>query len=145
MSTKPEVTVNDDRSVVFNSGQRLVSVHPAGTCLGEACPIHNPSDHELRGYPLFFNGRHMVRVVGRELFVDPDDFYFRTEKQAILRNSATCLVCGDMIVSKARHHMATCSCGNASVDGGAFYLRRGGNPETVMDTSIVVYKEPDES
>ena len=42
----------------------------------------------------------------------------------IARNSAKCLVCGDVIESKHRHDFVTCSCGNLSVDGGKDYLRR---------------------
>lgn len=39
-------------------------------------------------------------------------------------NRAKCLKCGDIIESKSVHDFQTCSCGNLSVDGGHFYLRR---------------------
>lgn len=43
----------------------------------------------------------------------------------IFSNSATCLICGETIRSKNRHHHVTCKCGNLFVDGGSWYLRRG--------------------
>lgn len=52
----------------------------------------------------------------------------------IFENKAKCLVCRDIIMSENRHHMKTCKCGNLSVDGGSWYLKRGFN----MDES---YKE----
>lgn len=30
-------------------GQTLVGVHERGTCVGNACPIHNVSNHPLKG------------------------------------------------------------------------------------------------
>ena len=39
-------------------------------------------------------------------------------------NKAKCLACGDIIESKHNHDFVTCSCGNISVDGGLYYLRR---------------------
>ena len=39
-------------------------------------------------------------------------------------NAAKCLICGDLVVSKDRHDLNICSCGNISVDGGFDYLRR---------------------
>ena len=45
-------------------------------------------------------------------------------KRRIKRNRAKCLLCGDIIESQSRHDFVTCSCGNLSVDGGEWYLRR---------------------
>ena len=42
----------------------------------------------------------------------------------IYSNSAVCLKCGEVIRSKNRHDFVTCSCGNVSVDGGSWYVRR---------------------
>lgn len=42
----------------------------------------------------------------------------------IQRNAARCLFCGDVIESRWRHEMVTCSCGALSVDGGHAYFRR---------------------
>ena len=47
---------------------------------------------------------------------------------AILKNSAQCAVCGDILVSKHRHDFVSCSCGSIFIDGGTDYLRAGGNP-----------------
>lgn len=39
-------------------------------------------------------------------------------------NSAQCLNCMEVIRSKNRHDYVTCSCGNVSVDGGSWYIKR---------------------
>ena len=54
---------------------------------------------------------------------------------AILRNSARCRRCGDEIVSEHRHDFKWCSCRAIFVDGGTAYVRRGGHPEDIEDTS----------
>lgn len=63
--------------------------------------------------------------------------------EVIVRNSATCLACGDHIESKHRHQMTTCACGNIFVDGGTEYLRRGFAEGALFeDTSILAPEEP---
>jgi len=42
----------------------------------------------------------------------------------IYKNAVRCLSCGDIVESKNRHDIQTCSCGNISVDGGLDYLKR---------------------
>jgi hypothetical protein len=59
----------------------------------------------------------------------------------IVQNAATCLGCGDFIVSKHRHDFVTCTCGAVSVDGGQEYLRRVGDFGNAMDLS---WSLPDE-
>lgn len=45
----------------------------------------------------------------------------------IFLNSAQCLECGEILVSKNRHDFVKCSCDNqVHVDGGSWYLKRGG-------------------
>ena len=51
----------------------------------------------------------------------------------IIQNAATCLGCGDFIVSKHRHDFVTCTCGAISVDGGQEYLRRVGDFTNAID------------
>lgn len=48
-----------------------------------------------------------------------------TDKYIIIKNSAKCLKCGDVIESKHRHDYVSCKCGNLSVDGGKDYCKRG--------------------
>ena len=55
----------------------------------------------------------------------------------IIRNSARCRNCGDEIESKHRHDFVVCKCGAIFVDGGKDYIRRGGDPVDIEDTSIV--------
>ena len=59
----------------------------------------------------------------------------------IIQNAATCLGCGDFIVSKHRHDFVTCTCGAISVDGGQEYLRRVGDFTNAIDHSWAL---PDE-
>ena len=41
-------------------------------------------------------------------------------------NAVRCLKCNETIRSKNQHDFVTCSCGNISVDGGSWYLKRSG-------------------
>ena len=42
----------------------------------------------------------------------------------ITKNAVKCNLCGDIIESTHVHDYKRCSCGNVSVDGGLYYLRR---------------------
>ena len=53
----------------------------------------------------------------------------------IIQNAATCLSCGDFIVSKHRHDFVECTCGAIAVDGGQDYLRRIGDFTNATDHS----------
>jgi len=53
----------------------------------------------------------------------------------IVQNAATCLSCGDFIVSKHRHDFVECTCGAIAVDGGQDYLRRVGDFTNATDES----------
>ena len=56
----------------------------------------------------------------------------------IIRNSLLCLECNTEIESRHRHDYVSCPCGNAFVDGGKDYLRRGIKPDgKFKDTSII--------
>lgn len=41
-------------SFVVNSKQTLHNVHAAGTCWGPICTIHNPTDHHMREWTLYW-------------------------------------------------------------------------------------------
>ncbi len=112
--------------------------HGAGQCAGEKCPLHKPSNHEYRDYPMDWNSDWglMVRLVDDEQIVDPDDMNNRPGY--IKRNSARCLKCGTEVVSRHRHDYVTCPCGNVSCDGGNAYLRRSFKTDGWVDTSDVI-------
>ena len=66
--------------VPLYNGNKLVGVHPAGTCLGPNCAIHNPSDHPLNDAP--FEWWEEVRLLNRVCehgfrHPDPDDLRFK--------------------------------------------------------------------
>ncbi len=61
----------------------------------------------------------------------------------ILRNSARCRLCNTEIESKHVHDFCACACGAIFVDGGTYYLRRGGHKEYIEDTSIFVDDDGD--
>ena len=42
----------------------------------------------------------------------------------IILNSAKCLLCGDVLISRYQHYFVTCKCTTLSIDGGQTYLRR---------------------
>jgi hypothetical protein len=53
----------------------------------------------------------------------------------IVRNSARCLKCGVEVVSRHCHDFVSCDCKAMFVDGGKDYLRRGGEPSLIEETS----------
>ena len=118
-----------------HSEVKLESVHDAQLCHGEFCTIHYKSNHSKRWWAQAWQNGRMWRVDPSDdvHYLDPDSPGFdkaaeidgRTITETyIIRNSAQCLDCGDIIESLDRHHFATCSCGNLSVDGGQSYIRR---------------------
>lgn len=42
----------------------------------------------------------------------------------IILNSAKCLLCGDVLISRTQHHFVSCKCSNLSCDGGLVYTKR---------------------
>ncbi len=53
----------------------------------------------------------------------------------ILKNMAKCRKCGDLIESKSRTKIVRCSCGSIYVEGGKYYIKRGGNLEDIIELS----------
>lgn len=143
--------------VILSSGQTINNFHKGTNCFGDVCPVHSPSDHTMREWPLAFNGRHMVRIMPgvtvTELHgtvvagthsdkpvlvvIDPDDFIYNVEGTAIIRNSGICKKCGDHFFSSYRHDYASCKCGKSFTDGGFDYIRQSADVE---NTSIVYTK-----
>lgn len=127
--------------IILSSGQVITNFHPPGSCLGEHCPVHKPSDHPYKDEPLFFNGVHMVRRIGTDVVIDPDDYLFNRDGHAILKNSVKCLECGSTITSTSRHDFQQCHCENVFIDGGYTYLRMGAkDPSKVEVLSEEVHK-----
>lgn len=62
----------------------------------------------------------------------------------IIRNSVICLSCKEEIESKHVHDFKWCKCKTIAVDGGKYYLKRTGDLDKYMETSVVEYDE-DES
>ena len=54
----------------------------------------------------------------------------------IKSNKIQCKICGDIIESVNVHDFVTCSCGNCSVDGGHYYLKRCFNGKSPEDCYI---------
>ncbi|MCR5215165.1 MAG: hypothetical protein K6E10_12185 [Eubacterium sp.] len=53
----------------------------------------------------------------------------------IKRNMARCRKCNDIIESKSRTKIVKCSCGSIYVEGGKYYIKRGGNIEDIDELS----------
>jgi len=143
----PDVRVYYDEVTIVNEDEEpytLNHVHLNGTCGGENCVIHNPSQHSLQGCPLYWHldGFFYRDVLGLWL-VDPDQESFwesvgderatvwsrRMEgagRIIVPRNRARCTACGTIIESPGRHVMVECPCGASFVDGGTAYRRLGG-------------------
>lgn len=57
-----------------------VRVHPAAKCAGETCCIHNPSDHPMREFPLYWRADRalMERICPHGTgHPDPDDLAYK--------------------------------------------------------------------
>lgn len=132
---------DETRIVELSGGQRVHAFHKSSQCAPDHCPVHNPSDHTLRGLPLFYDGLGCYmyrRSDDGTTFVDPDDYKMRTAGSVIITNSAVCLKCETEVSSCFRHDFVTCMCGNVSVDGGLHYLKRSVKDSSKFeDTSIV--------
>lgn len=112
--------------VKLSGGQIIDQFHLTGTCLGEFCPVHNPSNHDLRNYPLIFTGVNMLRELPNgSLVPDPDDYYYNMGHSVIVKNMAKCYKCNTIVQSFNRHDFQECKCGNIFVDGGFDYTRHG--------------------
>ena len=51
----------------------------------------------------------------------------------ITRNAAQCRKCNELIESSHVHDLKSCKCGAIFVDGGLDYIKRGGNPDDMID------------
>lgn len=133
------------RTATLSSGQVIHGFHKSTWCLGEHCPVHKPSNHEYRQYPLRFNFAQFVfeRVLPERndeefpFVIDPDDYNLNQNGGKILyRNSVRCNTCGDNIQSQYRTEHTSCFCGRVSVSGGNLYPEITGNQADYCDTSI---------
>lgn len=64
------------------TGQNMV-VHHRSVCQGRNCPIHNPSDHHMKDFPLHWrdDSGFMERICPHGVgHPDPDDLAFRNER-----------------------------------------------------------------
>jgi len=121
---------------------RVLSHHAERDCNGP-CPLHTPSDHSYRQYPLDWKAEWniMVRVMpDGQTIPDPDDFHVR-QGGYILENRFYCETCKVYVSSESRHDFASCPCGNFT-DGGHDYIRRGGKMSAMHDMSLVLGKTP---
>jgi len=100
----------------------LFGVHNPGTCAGEFCVLHNPSNHEYRDSPLLWDhGKFWRGIAGFPGAVeDPDSLAFR---ESMKGPRVQCMNCGQVIQSTHRHDFVTCKCKATSIDGGSDYTR----------------------
>lgn len=60
----------------------------------------------------------------------------------IVKNSAMCKDCKDILTSRYRHDFQMCSCGNLAVDGGHDYIKRSvKDSDRIIDLSKVIHHE----
>lgn len=161
MSQKPEdqtapLTVlleewdDDAKKAYLSGGQVLSNFHRSDDCWNQRCPVHNPSDHAYRDYPLhFLDNRYMVRLsegFPHNMMIDPDDPMLALAvkegaDRLILRNSAYCETCDEVAVSTRRYDYHACKGKHVRVDGGYDAIHRVyGNEkvEHVIETSITI-------
>ncbi len=66
------------------------------------------------------------KIMARNFYLECDE-EIRTQFDSltrIIKNSAKCSKCNQVIESKSRHDYQSCQCGEISVDGGISYLKR---------------------
>ena len=71
--------------VIFTRNGDMLRTHPQSRCAGDACSIHNPSDHPLRDAPQLWNAlsQSMDRVCSHGVVhPDYDDFAFNVRSGA---------------------------------------------------------------
>ena len=51
----------------------------------------------------------------------------------LVKNSAQCAQCGQVLVSRHVHDFQSCACGAIFIDGGNEYFRAGGSAENLID------------
>lgn len=71
-----EMVIEDNMEIFVDGNGREVRVHPAGTCAGQNCSIHNPSNHPLKEAPLNWRDdrKMMERICTHGVgHPDPDD------------------------------------------------------------------------
>lgn len=67
---------------------------------------------------------HSKRVFASKVAKNANVGILKGSSNRYLSNRAKCLLCGEIIESKHRHHFVPCHCGNLIVDGGLDYLKR---------------------
>lgn len=56
----------------------ILTIHDLEACAGQACSIHNPSEHALNAAPLYWRGHVMERICPHGIgHPDPDDLDWR--------------------------------------------------------------------
>lgn len=56
-------------------------------------------------------------------------------------NQAMCTLCNDVITSRNKHDYSVCRCGNLSVDGGSWYLKRSAKDTGSCKEMSIYYNE----
>lgn len=61
------------RTWTLPNGQTIEHVHNASKCRGNVCPIHNPSAHHMRDWPLQWHGKLQRICPHGQVHPDPDE------------------------------------------------------------------------
>ncbi|MBF6085175.1 hypothetical protein IU485_27765 [Nocardia cyriacigeorgica] len=84
---------------------QLVGVHPPAACEGRACPMHNPTDHHMRDWPVIWRPDRAIlerichHAVGHP---DPDQFeYWDRTGQPWQSVHGCCGCCASLPISNA--------------------------------------------
>ena len=75
------------------TGNLLLRTHAEVACQGEACCVHNPSDHHMASWDMFWDSRYsiMMRVCDHDVVhPDPDDLAVRAQRGMISHSCDGC-------------------------------------------------------
>lgn len=67
------------RDVVCLDGGKVLEIHGERVCAGQPCVFHNPSEHRLRGAPMYWDSRLNLiwrRCEHGKLHPDPDSLAY---------------------------------------------------------------------
>jgi hypothetical protein len=97
----------------FADGATLERVHPPSACAGRGCPLHHPSRHHMRLWPMRWNtnARTVERQCGHGRWhPDPDDLAYKRSIDNPMATLMRTMLLREAIASVSLSHPESCEC-----------------------------------
>lgn len=105
------IDLGDEIVYITGTKQSVSRIHDPFHCAGEACVIHNPSDHSMREFPTHWRDARgiMERICPHGVgHPDPDDLAFHVrngrEHEGVHGCDGCCFAPGEFAAALERHH-----------------------------------------